>query len=320
MNKIVFLLLFLLTVPACAQWEEVDFNFNSADYSTTTAMLDSLGVNGQKGVDYLYWRIRLESDPEELVILFNESAKYFVNFPQFENFVKIEKSRLVLAKPGYSSEDSTENQTPFLSAILHYLNGDYDTADELFSSISKSNPEFSWALYYKAMIALRRGERSKAEQILDNIDKIYNDPSFLWALYHVTKLSDPNKSLKTAEFILSEYPTSLACLAINTNTNLPDIPDTLQPLEEAINIQTDGRFSIQFAAFYDRSNAITFISSWHDMIPGLEIESFNSDTGAMIYKLRLGSWKTRPDAESACEFYQNKFELESIVVDTADEL
>jgi hypothetical protein len=319
-NKVALLFILLFAIPACSQWEEVDTNFNTADYSVTAAVLDSLGIDGQTGVDHLYWRIRLESDPEELIFLFEESEKFFLNFPLFADFVNLEKGRLRLAYSKFSSEDSTDNLSPFLSAQLCYRDGDYDKADKLFSSIASSESEFSWALYYKAMIALRRGEHTKAAQILDNIDNIYNYPSLLWAMYHATKLSDSDKSLKTADFIKSEYPISLACLAIEQNPSLSVIEPAMQPLEEKIAFQTDGRFSIQFAAFFDRSNAITFSDSWQDIIPGLEIVSFNSNSGGMIYRLRLGSWKTRPDADSASDFYQRKYDLESIVIDTADEL
>jgi len=131
-NKLGILLIILFAIPACAQWEEVDFSFNSADYSATTALLDSLGIDGQKGVDYLYWRIRLESDPEELVLLFNESAKYFANFPVFEDFIRIEKSQLFLAQPNFSADDSTDNLSPFLTGQLYYRDGDYGKADKLF--------------------------------------------------------------------------------------------------------------------------------------------------------------------------------------------
>ncbi|MCP4145360.1 MAG: SPOR domain-containing protein [bacterium] len=320
MNKVVFIFVLLFALPACSQCDEVDTTFKTADYPVATALLDSLGIDGQTGVDHLYWRIRLESDPEELIFLFDESEKYFLNFPLFADFVNIEKCRLQLAYSNYSPEDSPDNLSPFLSAQHCYRDGDYDKADKLFSSINNSESDFSWALYYKAMIALRRGEHSKAAQILENIDNIYNYPSLLWAMYHATKLSDPDKSIKTAEFINSEYPMSLSCLAIETNYSLSVIEPVIQPLEENITFQADGRFSIQFAAFFDRSNAITFNDSWQDIIPGLEIVSFNSNSGGMVYRLRLGSWKTRPDAESASDFYQNKYELESIVIDTTDGL
>lgn len=320
MNKVILLIVLLFALPACSQWEEVEVNFNSADYSSAAALLDSLGIDGHKGVDYLYWRIKLESDPEELVILFDESEKYFLDFPLFGDFVNIEICRLRLAYSDFSPEDFTDNYSPYLSAQLYYRDGDYDQADQLFSSITSSESEFSWALYYKAMIALRRGEYSNAAQMLENIDKIYNDPSLLWAMYHATRISDPEKSLKTADFIKSEYPISLACLAITSNSSLSAIEPATQPLEEKGTLQTDGRFSIQFAAFFDRSNALTFNDSWQDIMPGLEIMDFSSKSGGTIYRLRLGSWKTRPDAESASDFYRNKYELESIVIDTAEEL
>ena len=225
MTLIAFFIIIATVFPVYAQSEIVSDHFLSTDYPESYSVLDSLVIEQGISVDYLYWKIRLESDPEELKNLLSESKIYFANFPEFESFVKAELLALELASNMTDSEIANFTESTNLSEF----------------ATQPAKPE-------------------ETVNVVENLDQPIENP------------------------------------------------------EQEILLKKEGRFFIQFAAFSDRTHAIRFISAWQDVIPGLVIKTAAVDVETEHYKIWLGSWKTRPNAESARLFYQNKYELESMII------
>jgi cell division septation protein DedD len=81
--------------------------------------------------------------------------------------------------------------------------------------------------------------------------------------------------------------------------------------------QPADRYSVQLAAFRDRSLALAFVARWQRELPEIRVDTTTDERGQMLYKVRTGRFASPVQARTESERVQRRLGLEALVVQAA---
>jgi len=223
--------------------------------------------------------------------------------------------------------DVPEGERPAAAALLAAgldarRRGDLDAARDHLATIRPEDPEYAWARYHLARIAMTDGDAALARRYLDTADQAPQPlaaASVLAARWELTQAADPQAGRRLEQELAHRFPRSNALARVRElqrrNQELAAVAAEPQTAADAAPAAPSGRFSLQLAAFTDRGRAMSFRDAWSDHLPDLAITSEAGADGAAVYRLRSGRFSSREQAEAAAEQIRRRHGLDALVVE-----
>ncbi|HRX52052.1 MAG TPA: SPOR domain-containing protein [Candidatus Krumholzibacteria bacterium] len=223
--------------------------------------------------------------------------------------------------------DVPEGERPAAAALLAAgldarRRGDVDAARDHLASVRPEAPQYAWARYHLARIAMSEGDAALARRYLDTADQAPQPvaaASVLAARWELTQAADPQAGRRLEQELTHRFPRSNALARVHElqrrNQELAAVAPESQTVGDAAPAAPSGRFSLQLAAFTDRGRAMSFRDAWTDHLPDLAISSEAGADGASVYRLRTGRFSSREQAEAAAEQIRRRHGLDALVVE-----
>jgi len=267
------------------------------------------------------WLQRLTADPAELDLEPDPAAAAGLALARGD----AETLAALLAAPG---DDPPSGAVLLAAGLDARRRGDVASARDRLATVRPEAPEYAWARYHLARIAMGEGDVSLAQRYLDTADAAPRPvaaASVLAARWELVHASDPQAGRRLERELAHRFPRSNALARVRElqrrDRELAAAGEAAaDPSEETAAPAVDGRgrYGLQFAAFTDRGRAMTFRDAWRDHIPDLAIVTEHGAGGAPVYRLRSGRFATRDQAETAAERIRRRHGLDVLVVELAD--
>lgn len=314
--------------------------FRQADYDSARARLEAGGDGGgeQDTWETTYWRMIMTQDPEEAL---SESRSLCEDRGVPES-IRL-RAALEAASIHFARGAPRQSLAPLLEAVEqverlpaeHYLLmglcywvlRDVQKSREAFATIPQSDPNFVWARHYLGYLGLESGDPTLALRYFESAERsplAVHTPSLLagkWEVHRSEGRWDEAASLQ--ESLLQDHPHSLAALRIRSllereaDTQVFDPVTTHGDTTTSAPQTSRGRFSLQLAAFADRSRALTYLANWQDELPDLRIDEELDPDHPVLYKIRLGNFVSRNQARTESERLRRQHGLEVLIVESS---
>jgi len=263
----------------------------------------------------LAWLARLSIDPRESLGSSGSSEEEAVFAWTRGNLDSA--TELLLTPEGLSLH-------PFLSGLLARRLGDAAAAREHFATVQPSDPDYAWARYQLARLAMQSGESALARRYLETAEQapMPTCPADVLATrWELSRVDDANTARRYERELAHRYPDSLALSRLReiqrNDRELTSEQTFFTPAPEPEPTTSDARYALQFGAYSDRGRAMTFRDAWRQHIPGIAIMQIRDAEGRMLYRIRSGHFTTRSQATAAAEQLSRRHDLTAIIVELA---
>lgn len=201
--------------------------------------------------------------------------------------------------------------------------GDADAARDRLAAVRPEDPEYAWARYHLAQIALAEGDAALARRYLDTADAAPRPvaaAAVLAARWELVRAADPEAGQRLERELAHRFPASNELARVRELQRRDrELAASAEPAEIGAAPEPpargSGRFALQLAAFGDRGRAMTFRDAWIDHVPDLVIAGEAGPNGVPVYRLRSGRFATRDQAAAAAEQLRRRHDLEALVVE-----
>ena len=326
----------LVPVTGLGVWDEVAALFRQTQYDEARELVRT-DVESQPGQDML-WRLRLENDPEDALALIN-ILKQNGALPEAMHIqIALQEASLQFARGNFEAalaplEKLFAEARHTLPGELHLLAGlSYlalnrsQRSREAFASVPQSDPAFGWARYYLGYIGLEVGDVTLALRYFESAqrsDLAERIPSLLAGKWEgLRRDGHHTEAAELQKYIVDNYPSSLAMLRVHEilereALNLaPASPESNRITVAVPDTPPRGRFSLQLAAFSDRSRALTYLAVWQENLPELRIDEEPWPGNQLLYKVRVGHFVSRAQASTEAQRLRRSHGLETIIVES----
>jgi hypothetical protein len=233
-----------------------------------------------------------------------------------------------------------------LTGLSYWAVGQPRRAREMFASVRVDDPAFVWARYYLGMIGLAGDDLSLALRYFESAERnplAQRTPALLAGQWLALQRSE---EIQAAALIAAqldrEHHLSLAAVTVRNELRLRDQDqaeysqraDTLQAVgtsapggltgETGTGLaastspaKSAGRVTLQLAAFSDRSLALCYVDRWFEELPELRIDRSDDPRGQLLYKVRLGNFMSRAQAQTEARRLRQLYGFDALIVDTS---
>jgi hypothetical protein len=264
--------------------------------------------------DLLAWFARLDSNPQNVnqdLLSANEKAALAWTRGDLDAMADV-----------LEVEDGTSHND-FLSGLLARRRGDHESARLSLASVQPDNPNFAWARYFLARIAMQNGKPALARRYLETAEQAPSSTckaDILAMQWELARVDDKDAAQRLDRELAHRFPNSLAL------TRVRDIQRHDQELAGGITIEEplaidskpeekSGRYTLQLGAYSDRGRAMTYRDAWADVLPDLTIAQSHDQRGRMLYKVRTGRYPSRSQATAAAEQLRRNHDLKALIVE-----
>lgn len=208
------------------------------------------------------------------------------------------------------------------------LAGDQQRAREMLASVLPSDPCFLAARELLGRIGLENGDNELALRYFESAERRGGEgenPELLAGRWYALRLLGRDvEARELADRLDSKYGMTLAAMEVREErrreteelTALADTLDTRAP--EQLTKASGNQYSVQLAAFRDRSLALQFVQRWQIDLPALRIERIADNLGQPVYKVQIGHFVSRARARSEATRIASRHGLECFVAGDAN--
>ena len=340
-STVLVLLLFAAPVVGGALSDDLARLFRQADYDAARTLLETGTdrADAQATWEVPYWRMLMTQDPDE-VLAVSRSLCEDSGIPESIRLRAIleaasihfargaPRQALTCLLEGTAQVERLPAEHYLLMGLCYWALRDVQKSREAFATIPHSDPNFVWARQYLGYLGLESGDPTLALRYFESAERsalAKRTPSLLagkWEVHHSEGRRDEAAGLQQS--LLQDHPHSLAALRIRSLLQREADIQAFDPVTTLGDTTTSatteasrGRFSLQLAAFADRSRALTFLASWQDELPDLRIDEELDPDHPVLYKIRLGSFVSRNQARTESERLGRQFGLETLIVESS---
>jgi len=326
--------------PLDGDWNSVRTFFAVGRFDEARELTDALTAEAPDDQQALYWRYRLAESPSTARDLRHELLDNDQIGPAARSLLLHDGAWIAYGSGDYDTalelldqvlvaEDETAATIGLLGGLAWRAQGLGDRSRNALAAVPRDDPDYPWARYRLAQLALVDGDIALAIRYLDMAGDNIDSPcaaEVLLTEWMLARESDPQKAVRLERELVHRYPRSLpAALVAEQEQRRIDLqrgltepvqPPTIDEDTSADSRRT-GRYTLQFAAFADRARALTFLDDWRSELPGLGIVQAADDRGKTLYKLRAGSYVGMSQARDAAAVYAGRFDLAPLPVKAA---
>ena len=216
----------------------------------------------------------------------------------------------------------------------------------MLASVRVDDPAFVWARYYLGMIGLAGDDVSLALRYFESAERnplAQRTPALLAGQWLALQSSEEMRAAALiAEQLDREHHLSLAAVTVRNELRLRD-QDQAERSQRADTLQAQGagapgglsgetgtglaastpptaqagRVSLQLAAFSDRSLALCYVDRWLEEIPEIRIDRSTDPRGQLLYKVRLGNFMSRAQAQTEARRLRQLYGFDAMIVDVS---
>jgi tetratricopeptide (TPR) repeat protein len=197
---------------------------------------------------------------------------------------------------------------------------------EAFATIPQSDPNFVWARYYLGHLGVETGDLTLALRYFESANRselASRTPALMGGQWEVLQREgDLEEAARLYQTVMQDHPYSLAALRMRDLASRQAAGQLGEmPLATTDTVSSDpqtrrGRFSLQLAAFADRSHALTYLAAWQAELPQLRIDEESDPAYPVLYKIRLGHFVSRSQAQTESERLHRHHGLDALIVES----
>jgi len=338
----IFVLVFLISMPALASLDTVAGLFQEARYEEARQALDQ-GEEGFRAGEETLWRVRLATEPGEALVMLREGLADNRLPAAVRTRMALETADIEFGLGHYQS--SLKALTPLLSDDQGRLPGDVylraglalralgnqQKAREMLASVKPQDQAFLLARYYLGDIALDQNDSGLALRYFESAagsEMATPHPRVAggqWRAFLVENRRQDADDLEQA--LSSNDPGSLAMLVIRRlrreleeeTAAMTPVDSLFSPTRDIVgNEPSHGRYALQLGAFSDRSLALEFLRRYREQLPDLRIDEVRDERGQFLYKVRAGSFVNPVLARTEARRAARKLDMEVFVADLSE--
>ena len=208
------------------------------------------------------------------------------------------------------------------------LAGDPQRAREMLASVLPSDPSFLAARELLGRIGLENGNNELALRYFESAERHGGEdenPELLAGRWYALRLLGRDiEARELADQLEAKHAMTLAAMEVREERRreteelsaLADTLDTEAP--EQLTKARANQYSVQLAAFRDRSLALQFVQRWQIDLPALRIERIADNLGQPVYKVQTGHFVSRAQARSEATRILRRHGLECFVAGDAN--
>ncbi len=326
-----------LAALAPAALEQVRTLFAAGRYEEAR---EALAQVSEDGAQRRQWGRLLTSDPERAYELALATVRDREAPRELRIRASLDAAALSLARP--APEAAWQALQPLMALPDQDLPGEFfllagrtqhlvdnaQRAREMLASVRPDDPAFAAARELLGRIGLQQGDRELALRYFESAGRHVADgarPDLLAGQWQALRLMGRDvEAREVAAALAREHPASLANLEIREHlrreqeefTVLADTLDTRAP--ETLDQPGGTRYTIQLAAFRDRTLALQFVARWQPEIPDLRVVQGADDLGQLIYRVQTGDFVSPAQARSELNRLAGRHGLEGFVAGSVD--
>lgn len=198
-------------------------------------------------------------------------------------------------------------------------------AREELAAIKPADPSFAWARYHLGNIALEADDPALALRYFESADRsdlAERLPLLLAGRWQALRQQGQGAQAEAlAARIEREFPGSMAAMIVAEAEAVEAPPLRAAPEEPAgrapgaVSPAASGRYALQLAAFGDRGRALSYLARWQEQLPDLQMFEDEDQEGRVLYRVRLGPFPTRAEAQAAADRLRRAHGLEVLVTE-----
>jgi tetratricopeptide (TPR) repeat protein len=325
-----------VAVVAATGSQEIAALFESGAYEEAQQAIDRTGEFARPGEETL-WRMQLLDDPDAALTLARDAiaANAMPDAPRVA--AALLAARIAYGRARYPEtlrtllplfDELDAGAIPgaafVLAGLAYRAVGHPQRAREMFATVRPDDPAFARARYLLGLVALESGDSALALRYFDSAETVGADlrPDLLagrWRALRSAQETEEAEHVRTQ--LLEEAPLSLAALTVRSDVSAETEPQVARLEAPEASPRSDAaaasgqRYSVQLAAFQDRSLALAFLARWQPSLPALRIDMGRDERGQTLYRLRDGYFPVRAQAQAAADRLAHSLGLETLVVE-----
>lgn len=323
---------------ASGSFTEVTDLFRRAQYESAREALVALpAATGAPG-EHRLWQMRLATDPDLATDLALQIVRDREVSLERRLQAALDGATVALARQRPEAawqllQIALEAAAPAVPGDVYLLAGQAlrlagqtQRAREMLASVRLEDPAFAAARGLLGRIGLESGDHELAlsyfETAARRVDPAARPELLAGRWQALIMLGRDLEARDLAADILRDHPGTLAALEVQgqlrrESDELAAAADTLtaaggaEPAEDG-----SGRYTIQLAAFRDRSLALQFVARWRREIPGLRIVPALDDLSQPLYRVQTGSFVSRVQAGNEATRLERALGLQGFVTES----
>jgi len=331
--------------PPAGDWNDVRSLFAVGRFAAARELTTTLAATDGTNLQSLYWRYRLAESPaaaaglrRELLdapdlgddaraLLLTDAAWQAFGAGDYE-------TTIALLEEIPLRNDETAASATLLGGLACRAQGDISGSRDALAAVPPGDPDYDWARYRLARLALTDGDPALARRYLEMAGRTEDTPcraEILLLDWMLASKTDAQKATRLRRELEHRFPHSLpAALVVEQEQRQEelqrslDTPSMPAPAVDGSEEQipeaapAPGRYTLQFAAFADRARALKFLDDWRERLPGLRICEMADERGLALYKLRAGSYAGMSQAREQASDLRARYDLAPLPVKAAD--
>ncbi len=315
--------------------DEVAARAAAADYDGARELLANAPSDLQGEPAHALWRQRLTDEPERAIDLARSQVRDRDLPLGHRVHAALDGASIALASGEIETAwqllspliDIAPDRVPgamyLLAGQVQRQAGRRHEARQMLASVRPRDPAFVSARTLLGRIGLESGDNELALRYFESAvrgEQATPEPELLGGAWRALRLLGRDVEARdVARQLLAEHPASLAALEVRelqrredeeiaavTDSLDTDAPETLDEVDP-------GQYTVQLAAFRDRSLALQFVQRWQVELPDLTIARELDDLGQPLYKVQTGRFVSHAQARTEVARLERENGLESFV-------
>ncbi|MFH1845044.1 MAG: SPOR domain-containing protein [bacterium] len=336
------LLLTPLAVPGQETPTVVSDHFAASRYDEARELSAQLDRRDREPATTRICLFCLERDPENALAALRQAAEDEDISPATRIRLALEMASIEFARGRFQdcllplerllaqASEALPGEVYLLAGMANHALSRTQRSREAFASVLQSDPMFPWARFYLGQIALEEDDIALALRYFESAERsplAARLPALLVGSWEaLTAAGRHDEAAAKREQLLTEFPQSLASLQLlerqrHLDSDSPAGPTVVETGSTASErtvpaVEPSGRFSVQLAAFSDRGRALAFVATWQTTLAQIRIIQEPGAADQVLYKVRTGSFTSRPLAFTEAQRLQRQHGLEAMVVES----
>jgi len=322
-------------------WNDVRAFFAVGRYSDARALTTVLAETDPGNRQALYWSYRLAETPASAERFRGELLADEDLGADARDLLHADAAWQAFGAADYEAahtwleeipagDDESAATASLLGGLAWWARGDAARCRDALAAIPPGDPDYDWARYRLARLALADGDAALSHRYLDMVGRTEDTPcraELLMMEWQLAGESDPQMAVRLSRELANRFPRSLPAALVAEQEERQAVLQRSLAAPEPADVPADasppatiptGRYTLQFAAFADRARALQFLDDWRRRIPGLQIHEMADERGLRLYKLRAGSYPGMSQAREEADALHDRHGLSAIPVKAAD--
>ncbi|MBD3221582.1 hypothetical protein GF314_10100 [bacterium] len=315
--------------------DEVAARAAAADYEGARELLATAPSDLQDDPGHALWRQRLAAEPEAAVDLARTQVRDRELTLEHRVQAALDGGSIALARGEIETAwqllspllDVAPDRVPgamyLLAGQVQHQAGNRHEARQMLASVRPGDPAFLPARTLLGRIGLEAGDNELALRYFESAvrrEQAEPGPELLAGAWRALRLLGRDVEARdVARQLLAEHPASLAALEVRElqrreNEEIAAVTDSLDTdAPEVLDEVDPGQYTVQLAAFRDRSLALQFVQRWQVELPDLTIARELDDLGQPLYKVQTGRFVSHAQARTEVARLEREHGLEAFV-------